>query len=51
MSLNPRDRKEGGDGAGKKKFRSVGQLNKELDEAMSRISYLEQKLASAGIKY
>jgi coronin-1B/1C/6 len=47
MSLNPASR--GGKTAKKKMFKSVSQLNKDLDDATSRIEYLEQKLKENGI--
>ena len=48
MSLDPRQRKDD-IGGSKKKFRTVGTLSKELDEAQKRIAYLEKKLKEAGI--
>ena len=48
MSLDPRQRKDD-IGGSKKKFRTVGTLSKELDEAQKRVAYLEKKLKEAGI--
>ena len=51
-SLNPRDGGVNGDkngGGQKKKFVTVASLTAELKEAKSRIQYLEEKLAKAGI--
>jgi coronin-1B/1C/6 len=47
MSLDPASR--GGQTTKKKMFKSVSQLNKDLEEATNRIEFLEQKLKENGI--
>lgn len=51
-SLNPAKRGDGAqNGAGKKKFQSVGSLSAALKKSDARIRYLEGKLEAAGISY
>jgi coronin-1B/1C/6 len=54
MSLDPKDNKGSAAGAKKSagvKFRTVGTVEKELKEAMARISFLEGKLKEASIDF
>jgi hypothetical protein len=48
MSLNPATRGSENGGA-KKQFKTVSSLSADLKTAQSRIKYLEEKLAAAGI--